>query len=54
MAGNMLVTKCGHGGLIDDDGTVSCRLCDWCTRCERVTAWSGEACRECGRIWGHE
>jgi len=45
---------CTHGGLIDVDGTVSCQECDYCSRCERVTAYNGETCTVCGREWGED
>jgi hypothetical protein len=37
-----------HG--IYEDGT--CNLCDWCSRCEAVTVYTGESCSQCGRAWG--
>lgn len=34
--------------LQDDDST------DYCQRCERVTAWDGERCSDCARLWGDD
>ncbi|MEO4039891.1 hypothetical protein [Micrococcus luteus] len=44
---------CPHGiDFTADSPEDHCRACDWCDTCKRVTAWAGEACTACGRIWG--
>ncbi len=32
----------------------TCDECDWCVRCEKITLWNAEVCRECGRVWGEK
>ena len=44
---------CVHGtDFSHPEPAQQCPHCDWCDTCCRVSAWEGETCLGCGRIWG--